>query len=222
MHHYHILQILTGPHAFMSLEWLKKKGVEVRPDMYVEVFDDIINGCSSNDVLLEQLFIILNREHPAGYLGRSLSVSDIVIIDGHGAYFCDSFGWVLLPAFEMEWSQRSASVQMQQLNTLGSNVGRFMSHRFCMNNCPNRCREIHASDAALGANKSCPLAGYRFRHTITGATAADRQMTMKELNAICLDCKHSSLSMEQGQVIMKLDCPRNVCPVSRRKKELMK
>lgn len=47
---------------------------------------------------LGDVFRIFNREQPADYCGRSLSVSDVVIIENSeviqpGAYFCDSFGF---------------------------------------------------------------------------------------------------------------------------------
>lgn len=51
-----------------------------------------------NCFTLEKLYEIFNREHPAGYKGRSMSVSDVVeIVDGMTGksyfHFCDSFGF---------------------------------------------------------------------------------------------------------------------------------
>lgn len=46
--------------------------------------------------LLDELFSIFNREHPIGFKGHSLSVSDVVCIDGT-FWYCDSFGWVEIP-----------------------------------------------------------------------------------------------------------------------------
>lgn len=42
---------------------------------------------------LEDIFHIFNTISPQGYRGRSMSVSDIVKIEG-SYYYCDSFGWV--------------------------------------------------------------------------------------------------------------------------------
>ena len=40
----------------------------------------------------DDIFYILNTRRPEGYTGHSLSVSDIVVIEGQ-ALFCDTFGW---------------------------------------------------------------------------------------------------------------------------------
>lgn len=41
---------------------------------------------------LDDLFIDLNCNRPSDFKGHSLSVSDVVVVDGN-AYYCDSFGW---------------------------------------------------------------------------------------------------------------------------------
>lgn len=41
---------------------------------------------------LEHLFYIFNMEHPKDFKGHSLSVSDVVEIDGKN-YYCDFAGW---------------------------------------------------------------------------------------------------------------------------------
>lgn len=50
--------------------------------------------------MLERLFQIFNIDHPADYKGRSLSVSDIVILDGDSGaqcYYCEPIGFARLP-----------------------------------------------------------------------------------------------------------------------------
>ena len=49
---------------------------------------------SNTDVfnILEELFTMLNINHPVDYKGHSLSVSDIIVINGH-YYYCDAHGW---------------------------------------------------------------------------------------------------------------------------------
>ena len=42
---------------------------------------------------LEDIWYIFNCEHPDGYRGRSMSVSDVVWAEGLGSFFCDSFGF---------------------------------------------------------------------------------------------------------------------------------
>ena len=51
---------------------------------------------------LEDIYLMLNTNHPPGYKGRSLSVSDVVGIHRQGStryFFCDSMGFNELPDF---------------------------------------------------------------------------------------------------------------------------
>lgn len=59
---------------------------------------DAVDDYTSPIDYLEELFREFNIDHPADYTGRSLSVSDVVILDGV-AYFCDDFGWKKLDTF---------------------------------------------------------------------------------------------------------------------------
>ena len=47
---------------------------------------------------LEHLFYVFNCEHPKDFKGRSLSVSDVVELEGVGSFYCDSSGWQKLEA----------------------------------------------------------------------------------------------------------------------------
>lgn len=49
-----------------------------------------------DEALLEQAFRVLNIDHPADYGERSLSVGDVVTIDGLRSYRCDWVGWQTL------------------------------------------------------------------------------------------------------------------------------
>ena len=42
---------------------------------------------------LESIFEKFNLLHPSDFHGHSLSVSDVVVLDGVN-YYCDSYGWV--------------------------------------------------------------------------------------------------------------------------------
>lgn len=42
---------------------------------------------------LEEVFYILNTSHPVGFNGHSLSVSDIIKVEGLGTYFVDFIGF---------------------------------------------------------------------------------------------------------------------------------
>ena len=67
--------------AFMNYESLPKfqGSSEIDSSLYDKVFEGEVN-CFT----LEKLYEIFNLKHPAGYKGRSMSVSDVVeIIDGN-------------------------------------------------------------------------------------------------------------------------------------------
>lgn len=60
----------------------------INADSYELVFDGDLPVQTAEDV-----FRIFNLEHPNGYRGRSMSVSDIVWMEGLGYWFCDSVGF---------------------------------------------------------------------------------------------------------------------------------
>lgn len=66
---------------------------------YNEVYQGEIESKGSVMATLEELFFIFNMRHPSDFKGHSLSVSDVVLLDGK-YYYCDSFGWKELPNFE--------------------------------------------------------------------------------------------------------------------------
>jgi len=51
-----------------------------------------------NDYVLERLFTKFNIDHPKDFRGHSLSVSDIVELDGK-YYYCDNVGWTDITKF---------------------------------------------------------------------------------------------------------------------------
>lgn len=57
-------------------------------DRYELVFDGEVEAKRLDDI-----YMIFNLEHPEGYKGRSMSVSDIVYAEGLGTFFCDSYGF---------------------------------------------------------------------------------------------------------------------------------
>lgn len=93
--HYKILQLsdLTA-YGFMNYEFAKKHGFNLAD--YHVVYEGKIDGDKDNiDEVLEDLFYIFNVNHPLDFKGHSLSVSDIVEVNGV-SYYCDSTGWVRL------------------------------------------------------------------------------------------------------------------------------
>lgn len=81
--------------CFMGYDRLEK--LQGTTDIDSTIYDKVFEG-EVNCFTLEKLYEIFNREHPAGYKGRSMSVSDVVeIVDGMTGksyfHFCDSFGF---------------------------------------------------------------------------------------------------------------------------------
>lgn len=72
---------------FMSYKFTVLHG-GINAGSYELVFDGDLPAQTAEDV-----FRIFNLEHPNGYRGRSMSVSDIVWIEGLGYWFCDSVGF---------------------------------------------------------------------------------------------------------------------------------
>ena len=81
----------TESRAFISWEWIAQKTeniTDIDSSIYDCVFDGEIDGNS-----LEDAFATFNFDHPDGFQGRSMSVSDIVVIEAEdgttSAHFCD-------------------------------------------------------------------------------------------------------------------------------------
>lgn len=78
--------------CFMRHSWCKAHG-GVNLEDYNSVFVGHIGGDDPN-AILDLLFQLFNLgDYPKAFTGRSMSVSDVVVIEGLGTYFCDSFGW---------------------------------------------------------------------------------------------------------------------------------
>ena len=82
---------------FMSLAWLREKGMAVDPSIYDKVWDGEVDASD-----LERVFAIFNADNrPNSYTGRSMSVSDVVGVESPDGswqhYFCDTIGFVIVP-----------------------------------------------------------------------------------------------------------------------------
>ena len=73
---------------FMRYDWVVDHYGKIDPTDYECVYESQI----PDDMFYDDVFEMCNINHPLGYRGHSLSVSDIVVIDGKAKY-CDSFGW---------------------------------------------------------------------------------------------------------------------------------
>ena len=73
------------------------KGESIDPSIYDLVFDGEVEARN-----LEAVYAKFNLDHPSGYTGRSMSVSDVVqVVESttakEGFYFCDSIGFKEIP-----------------------------------------------------------------------------------------------------------------------------
>ena len=81
---------------FRSYDAAMKSAGQIDPSIYKTVFDGNVDAED-----LEDVFAVLNFSQPVGYNGHSLSVSDIVEIEGSGYFYCDSFGFQELKDFDV-------------------------------------------------------------------------------------------------------------------------
>lgn len=103
---YAILQLHRIPEtfdvSFESLDRLRRMGKEPEFDHYEVVYTGNLPPYTNQSVMLEQLYMKFNIDHPADFRGHSLSVSDIVALKTAGVVSChyvDSFGFKELPGF---------------------------------------------------------------------------------------------------------------------------
>ena len=76
--------------------------------VYSGTFTDKINTAAKRNEMLAKLFHTFNINHPVDYRGRSVSVSDIIVLkygDKISAYFVDSVEFVKLKKFFSEKKQ---------------------------------------------------------------------------------------------------------------------
>ena len=97
-----ILQLKSTPelrnYMFTSMSLLEKLNLKVDLNNYDEVYiDDLYSSIFSKNIdILEEIYQKFNIvQKPESYKGHSLSVSDIVVLDGVN-YYVDSFGFIKL------------------------------------------------------------------------------------------------------------------------------
>ena len=76
-------------YAFNSLDRIDN----VDLNRYEKVYDGNLETTTDDDIeILEELFTMFNINHPEDFKGRSMSTSDIVLLNNQ-YYYCDSYGW---------------------------------------------------------------------------------------------------------------------------------
>ncbi len=101
---FEIYQVKSGTayrdYRFENLESLETFGLKIEYDSY-----DFVYEGSLENMNLEDIFRKFNENRPEDYKGRSLSVSDVVVLNKDGeisANFVDSFGYKNVPEFLVE------------------------------------------------------------------------------------------------------------------------
>ena len=77
--------------AFMNWGYIINHTSGFNFQQYTKVYEGMVAG-DNDETILEDLFTKFNLNHPDDYRGRSLSTSDVVILD-KTIYYCDSYGW---------------------------------------------------------------------------------------------------------------------------------
>lgn len=108
---YQIVRATKGrDYHFMGLEFVTSHNMRVDAADYSYVYGGRLSGEETLDSLYEKF----NINHPAGYEGHSLSVSDVIVLQKDGkaeAYYVDSIGYQKLPDFVQ---QRLHEVEMDR------------------------------------------------------------------------------------------------------------
>lgn len=85
---------------FMPYNWILKKGIKLNYKMYKPVYTGYIADSETDNIrgLVENIYTKFNVDIPNDFHGHSLSVSDVVDIDGQ-AFYIDMIGSVELEGF---------------------------------------------------------------------------------------------------------------------------
>ena len=86
---------------FEPLRRVKSAGHSVMRENYHLIYTDQLSAEGSTYSKLDLLYYQFNNDHPEGYKGHSLSVSDVVALKQNGTVTChyvDSFGFEELPS----------------------------------------------------------------------------------------------------------------------------
>lgn len=81
--------------AFQSYDSVIRLAGRVDPSIYKTVYDGNVEADDP-----EAIYTLCNTEHPVGYNGHSMSVGDVIELQGDHCYFCDSFGFKRLMDFD--------------------------------------------------------------------------------------------------------------------------
>ena len=87
---------------FMEMDYVKEKGLEIRPEYYRQVYEAPLKP----DDTLDTLYARFNEgNYPGDYRGHSMSMSDIIVMRRSGeehAFYVDRMGFTEVPEFLRE------------------------------------------------------------------------------------------------------------------------
>lgn len=120
---YRIYQLKDGQenhgYRFAGTAELAQFGLSVEYARYSKVYEAPLSAVQKKDLptTLNGIYEKFNTSHPADYRGRSLSVSDVVVLD-NSAYFVDSKGFKkmqnFLPEQKIEYMQEQFMKQLEK------------------------------------------------------------------------------------------------------------
>ena len=88
----HNPDVVKGRKLFMSWNLLNQHS-KFDISQYKKVYEGEVPEMFDLSMVLESIFEKFNLQQPSDFHGHSLSVSDVVVLDGVN-YYCDSYGWV--------------------------------------------------------------------------------------------------------------------------------
>ena len=86
-------------YGFESYAYLESEGVTPNTGMYDLVWEEELESDNHPDTELELQFTRFNLDRPDGFKGHSMSMSDVVVLDGV-AYYCDTIGFKQLDKWD--------------------------------------------------------------------------------------------------------------------------
>ncbi len=111
---YQIVESTKGSeYKFMNLDFVTSHDMAVDAADYAYTFGGYL---TENDTL-DSIYERFNLNHPEGYTGHSLSVSDVVVMQKDGqtkAYYVDSFGFSEVPGFVQQRLHEAQMIQKRE------------------------------------------------------------------------------------------------------------
>lgn len=90
-----IRQLKTVDYLFFGYEFMQENNFPIDINNYYDAYMFSMESDKEDDDLLEDLYVRFQFAKPEGYKGHSVSVSDIITLDGVN-YFVDRMGFVKL------------------------------------------------------------------------------------------------------------------------------